>query len=120
MSDADFFIALERRRTEALVRRDLAAARALHAPDYQLVTPGGAAFSLDEYLGKIEAGRLIYTRWDFEGVAVRSGADLSALRYRATLCFEGGEPFEVWHLDLYERREERWVAAWSQATAIKS
>lgn len=119
MADADFFIALERRRTQALVRRDLATARELHAPDYQLVTPGGATFSLDDYLGKIETGRLIYTHWEFERVAVRIGAELTALRYRATLCFEGGEPFEVWHLDIYERREERWLAVWSQATAIR-
>lgn len=119
MQTAAFFIDLEHRRTQALVQRDLATARELHAPDYQLVTPGGAALSLDEYLGKIEAGKLLYTRWDFGAAAVRVGADLTALRYRATLAFEGGEPFEVWHLDLYARRGEQWLAAWSQATAIK-
>lgn len=119
---AEDFIALERRRTQALLRRDIAGARALHAPDYQLITPGGGAFTLEQYLGKIERAELVYLGWELGEVAVRQGADMALLRYRATLTLAGGDerPFQVWHTDSYERREGQWLAVWSQATAIKT
>ncbi|MBH9578308.1 nuclear transport factor 2 family protein [Inhella proteolytica] len=121
MKAADF-IALERRRTQALVQRDIATARALHAPEYQLITPGGGAFSREQYLDKIERGELVYLGWELGEVAVRQGTDMALLRYRATLTLAGGEerPFQVWHTDSYELREGQWLAVWSQATAIKA
>ena len=42
---------IERRRLKALVDADVAAAEELHADDFQLVTPSGAAYTKDEYLG---------------------------------------------------------------------
>lgn len=121
MRAADY-IALEQRRTQALVARDIAGARALHAPDYQLITPGGAVLTLEQYLGKLERAELVYLGWALGEVAVRAGADMALLRYRATLTLAGGseQPFQVWHSDSYERRAGRWLAVWSQATAIKS
>jgi len=120
VSPADF-VALEQRRTQALLRRDIATARALHAPDYQLITPGGGALTLEQYLGKIERAELVYLGWALGEVAVRTGADMALLRYRARLTLAGGseQPFEVWHTDSYELRDGQWLAVWSQATAIK-
>jgi Domain of unknown function (DUF4440) len=46
--DLEMFRELERTRLEALVRADMAVAEALHADDYQLITPGGAALSKRE------------------------------------------------------------------------
>ena len=121
MSPQDF-VALERRRTQALVARDIATARALHLPEYQLITPGGGALGLDAYLGRIERGELVYLGWELGELAVRQGADMALLRYRATLTLAGGaeQAFEVWHTDSYELREGQWLAVWSQATAIKA
>lgn len=116
------FIALEHRRTQALLRRDIVTARALHAPEYQLITPGGGAFTREQYLGKIERGELVYLGWELGEVAVRQGTDMALLRYRATLTLAGGseQPFDVWHTDSYELRDGHWLAVWSQATAIKT
>ena len=116
------FLALEKSRTQALVARDIATALRLHAPDYQLITPSGSALSRERYLGLIESGDLIYLGWQIGAAALRRGADMALLRYRATLTLAGGEqrPFEVWHTDSYELRDGEWLAVWSQATAIKA
>ena len=57
-ADTDAIRELERARLRALVDVDLVAARALHAQDYQLITPGGRAVSGAEYLRDIEPGAL--------------------------------------------------------------
>lgn len=120
--DLAAFLALEQRRTQALVARDIALARSLHAPEYQLITPAGTALSRERYLGLIEAGELVYLDWQIAEPQLRLGADLAVLRYRATLTLAGGneQPFAVWHTDHYERRDGTWRAMWSQATAIKN
>lgn len=119
---ADEIRSLERSRLRALVTADMAQARPLHAPDFQLITPGGVAFSRDQYLGKIEQGTLRYLRWEPDAeMAVRvSGPDSAVIRYQATLAFEGSPPFRCWHIDTYERNAQgQWQVVWSQATAIK-
>lgn len=110
---------IERTRLRALVERDLPLARRLHAPQFQLVTPGGRAFTRDEYLGKIERGDLRYLRWQPGPIDVRLQSDSAVLRYQATLEFDAGLPFDCWHIDSYERIDGRWQVVWSQATAIK-
>ena len=42
--DNEFFRQLELRRTRALVDRDMATIDALHAPEYELITPAGKVF----------------------------------------------------------------------------
>jgi hypothetical protein len=116
--------ATERARLAALVGRDMALARALHAPDFQLVTPGGRAFTGDEYLGRIERGELRYLRWEPGEIAVRVQGDAAVLRYTATLQLDSvdgpGDPFQCWHIDTYERcADGAWQVVWSQATAIR-
>jgi hypothetical protein len=118
--------ALERRRLRSLVEADLAVARALHAPDYQLVTPGGATYSRDEYLSAIASGEIDYARFEPEdeaAVAVRVSSDSAAVRYvaRIDITFPGGEDHvRVWHTDLWELGEDGWQATWSQATQIET
>jgi hypothetical protein len=116
--------ATERARLAALVGRDLPLAQALHAPDFQLVTPGGRAFTRDEYLGRIERGDLRYLRWEPDEIAVRVHGDAAVLRYTATLQLDSddgpGDPFRCWHIDSYERDAGgAWQVVWSQATAIR-
>jgi hypothetical protein len=110
---------VERSRLRALVDGDMPLARRLHAPHFQLVTPAGRAFTRDEYLGKIERGDLRYLRWEPGPIEVRLHADSAVLRYQATLAFDADAPFRCWHIDAYERIDDRWQVVWSQATAIK-
>jgi hemoglobin len=115
---------LERRRLRSLVDADLEIARALHAPDYQLITPGGRTYSRDEYLSAIESGEVDYARFEPEdesAVAVRLWTDSAAVRYvaRIDITYPGGEDHvRVWHTDLWERGDEGWRATWSHATQI--
>ena len=116
--------AIEQRRLAALRAADMAVCEELHAPDYQLVTPGGAALSKDEYLGQIAAGTLDYLRFEPLGdVAVRIlGSNAAAVRYEAAIeaNFPGGTDADrFWHTDIYERRDGRWQAVWSQVTRIR-
>jgi predicted N-acetyltransferase YhbS len=118
MPDAEFFRELERRRTQALVQRDLATLEALHAPDYQLLTPAGKAHTRESYLGLVRA-EPFYAAWDVVGeMSVRVTADMAAIRYQARLAFPSGRVVLCWHTDLYERRPAGWQAVWSQATEL--
>lgn len=122
-SSADHLREIERQRTQALVRRDMDLAWALHAPDYQLITPGGVSFGRERYLDKIAAGEMVYRQWTPGSIAVRFSERMALLRYRVTLQFDGdppGRPFDCWHLDSYELCDGVWQAVWSQATRIQS
>lgn len=114
---------LERDRLRALVDRDIVRARELHSEDYQLITPGGRAYTRDEYLGDIESGELDYARFEpISELAIRAHRDVAILRYRVAIevRFEDGiDRGEFWHTDVYERRDGRWQAVWSQATRIR-
>ncbi len=112
--------ALEAARTQALVRRDLALARELHVAGYELVTPGGTSYDLEAYLAAIEHGEIAYAAWDIEDLRARITADMAIVRYRARLTFRSGSVVACWHTDSYERQGDRWLAAWSQATAIRT
>ncbi len=118
---ADYFRALERARTQALVARDMALAWQLHAADYQLITPSGVTFTRERYLRKIEAGELVYRTWQPGDMAVRLAEKMALVRYPVTLALDAGHghgtPFLCWHTDSYELIDGRWQAVWSQATA---
>jgi hypothetical protein len=115
---------IERSRLRALVAGDIAAAHPLHADDFQLITPIGAALSREQYLGAIAAGQIKYTVWEPGDIAVRLYGPAAVIRYRARLeVIFNGHPVpqaDYWHTDAYERRERRWMVVWSQATAIGS
>lgn len=110
--------ALERRRTRALVERDLPTLEALHAPEYELVTPAGRVLGRVPYLAAI-AREPFYAAWEAGEIAVRITGDSAVLRYQALLRFPSGRELRCWHLDTYERRDGRWQAVWSQATELR-
>ena len=114
--------ALERRRLRALVERDLAVAQALHADDYELITPGAVRYSKDEYLGGIEDGSLDYEVFEPEtDVAVLLLGEAAAVRYvaRIAIRFPGGhDSGRFWHTDIWRLTDGRWQAVWSHATSI--
>lgn len=116
--DEAFFRALETRRTHALVARDMAELEALHAPEYQLITPSGKVFGREAYLGAI-AAEPFYAGWELgETMAVRVSAQMAVVRYQACLRFPSGREVLCWHTDSYEHRAAGWQAVWSQATEI--
>jgi hypothetical protein len=116
---------IERQRLAGLRNADMGSCEALHAADYQLITPGGATMSKDQYLRQIADGALDYRRFEPEGdIAVRVlGPSAAVLRYRVAIDVafpDGHDAGEFWHTDIYERREGRWQAVWSQATRIRT
>lgn len=113
--DENFFRALEAERTRALVARDVAAIRRLHAPDYELISVPGRVMSLDRYLA-LMAQDVFYAGWDLGPIRVRVGQDQAALRYAARITFPSGKVVDCWHTDIYALRSGRWQAVWSQAT----
>jgi len=114
--------AIERDRLRALVEVDMERAAALHADDFQLVTPSGRVFDRQEYLGRIACGVFDYVVWEPGEIVVRAYGDSAVLRYAADLHIKAdGKPgiiVRTWHMDLYERRQGRWQVVWSQATQI--
>ncbi|MBB3644049.1 hypothetical protein FHX14_000208 [Rhizobium sp. BK619] len=121
-TEVDNIRQIERSRLRALVAADIAAAQPLHADDFQLITPIGAALSREQYLGAIAAGQIKYGVWEPGEIAVRLYGCAAVIRYRARLevIFNGHPvpPAQYWHTDAYERRDGRWLVVWSQATAI--
>lgn len=115
---------IERQRLHALVTADLAIADPLHADDFQLITPVGAALSKADYLGGIASGDLDYRVFEpASTIAVHLYGDAAVIRYRSRLeIVSGGSHVplgEYWHTDLYERHLGQWQVVWSQATAIQ-
>jgi len=115
---ADVIRALEMRRTQALVEKNLELADRMHAPEYRLITPAGKALDKAGYLEALRSGDLTYVAWEPDAMDVRVGADMALVRYRATLRFPSGKVVHCWHTDSYELRGGEWLAVWSQATAI--
>ena len=116
-------LATERAQLVALVSGDVDAARALHHPDFQLITPRGIPLSSEQYLAEFATGRLRYVSWEPEDIAMRQIGDVAVIRYRARLEVDSDGArlagFTCWHIDSYERIDGRWLVAWSQATTIR-
>ena len=74
----EFFRTLEARRTRAIVERDLEAIEALHAPEYQLITPSGRTYSRTRYLELIKAAPF-YAAWEHGPMEVRVSVDMAAV-----------------------------------------
>ena len=123
-AEADDLRATERRRLAALVAADIELARSLHADDYELVTPGGRTLGREDYLGGIESRDLHYLVFEAASeIRVRLHGPVAILRYIARIEMEmedGVDSDRFWHTDIYELRDGRWQAVWSQATRIKS
>jgi hypothetical protein len=116
--------ATEGRRLAALVARDGAVATALHAPDYELITPTGRRISGEEYLAGVLSGELDYRVFEADGeIRVRIHATVAVLRYVARIemrIADGVDAGRFWHTDVYELRNGAWLATWSHATRIRA
>jgi hypothetical protein len=113
----------ERERLRALVEADMDVAEQLHADDFQLINPAGGALSKEEYLGGIASGGLDYLVFEpVSEIRVHLYDQAAVIRYQSQLqiVIEGQDIglSNYWHTDVYERREGRWQAVWSQATEI--
>ena len=113
--NSDHFRQLERERTRAIVSRDIEAIERAHAPEYELVTPGGHVLSRARYVELI-AEAPFYSAWEHGSMQVRASPSMGAVKYQARLTFPSGKVVECWHTDIYELRGSVWQAVWSQAT----
>ena len=115
--------AVEHERLKALVDADIDTANRLHADDFQLVNPGGATLTKKEYIGQIASGELDYLVWEPGVIDVRLYGAAAVIRYQARAqATVGGRTTPLrsfWHTDVYEKRNDRWQAVWSQATLIQ-
>lgn len=124
IGNADTLRATEVGRLRALVDTDMETAERLHAEDFQLITPGGAALSKAEYLNGVASSETNYRVWEVDSpIDVRLFDGVAILRYRSILhmIYHGDDlgPDRFWHTDSYEWREGRWQVVWSQATRIR-
>ncbi|NHQ87492.1 nuclear transport factor 2 family protein [Iodobacter sp. HSC-16F04] len=120
---ADHIRKTEHARLSALVQGNIEAASALHAPDFQLITPIGDTLSKAQYLGAIAAGQIKYLNWEPDSIDVRVAGTAAIIRYRSNLSVVFGgykvPPAQYWHTDFYELRDHIWQVVWSQATEIR-
>ena len=96
----------------------------LHSDDYQLITSGGRTLSREEYVAGIASGELVYEVFEpASDIAVRLFGNAAAVRYQARIeirfC-DSGDSGLFWHTDIYEMRDGRWQAVWSQATRTRT
>ena len=121
--EADIIRATERERLRALVDADMEVAWRLHAEGFQLVTPSGATYSREEYLGDIASGEVDYLVWEpTSEIEVRVYGEGAVIRYQAQIEIVFGDNKDVlntWHTDSYEKRDGQWQVLWSQATRIR-
>ena len=123
-NERDQIRAVERERLRSLVEADMKTADRLHAEDFQLINPLGGSLSKEQYLGLVASGEIDYLEWEPETIEVKLYGDAAVIRYRARLRIKvkglpNAPSGRFWHLDLYERRNGRWEAVWSQATQIQ-
>ena len=123
VSTDEDFRTLERTRLRALVERDIALARALHSPEFHLITPRGATYSRESYLQAVEIGKIVYLKWEAAAILVRRSGSVALLRYQAELEMPSGSrehsSLACWHTDSYELHDGFWQVVWSQATLIR-
>ncbi len=113
----------EKSRLNSLVEADMKTARAIHADDFQLITPSGRTFTKEQYLKGISSGNLDYKIFRPESeIKVKIHKKSAIIRYISTIEITVGDkyypPEKFWHTDTYEFRDGRWQAVWSQATTI--
>jgi Domain of unknown function (DUF4440) len=118
-STSDVIRETEEQRLHALVVRDIATARTLHAEDFMLTTPRGT-LSKNEYLKAVESGRLDYVVFEpVSPIRVVVAGTRATLRYRSKIGFAGnfGGTTEQSHVDTYELQDGRWQIVRSIASS---
>ena len=121
-TSADLIRETEHKRLRALVAAEIELATSLHSDDYQLITPSGQTISKQDYIGGIASGDLVYQVFEpASDIAVRLYGNAAAVRYQARIEIRFSDQRDsgvFWHTDIYEKRDGRWQAVWSQATRI--
>src|SRR4029079_8569605 len=84
-AEADLIRATERERVRGLVGGDASAVRDLHADDFQLINPSGAALSKAQYLGDVASGVVNYRVWEPGPIEVRLYGLGAVIRYQSQL-----------------------------------
>ena len=123
--DAQQLEELERSRLRSLVAGDLATAAALHADDYQLITPGGGRLTKQAYLELVASDDFSYVTFEpASALEVRVHEAVAMARYQARIVVHDADSIAddgtFWHTDIWELRDDRWQAVWSHATRIRS
>ena len=95
----------------------------MHADDFQLITPAGAALTRDEYLRVIESGQLNYVGWDAGEIIVKLHGNVAVIRYQdVRFDVNAGDRVvhrgPMYHTNVYERHGGRWQVVWSQASGV--
>jgi ketosteroid isomerase-like protein len=122
--DIDDILALEARRSEALVAGDVATLDALTAEDYTHVETGGGVRDKTGFLAILSRPGMRFTSWVIEENTVRIYGDTAVVtgRYHNTVRTPAGDqpPKQARHIRVYVRREGRWQNVAHQATLIAS
>ncbi|TMD38412.1 MAG: nuclear transport factor 2 family protein [Chloroflexi bacterium] len=123
-TSADLIRETEHQRLRALVAAEIELANSLHSDDYQLITPNGQTISKHDYIGGIASGDLFFSmQKPAYDIAVRLFGSAAAVRYQARIEIRFSDQRDsgvFWHTDIYEKRDGRWQAVWSQATRIST
>ena len=119
---ADTIRKIERERLQALVDADMVVVEQLHADDFELINPHGRVWPRKQYLGAVASGAIRYQLWSPGEIQVRVYGDAAVIHYQADLklIFHQQEVprWKYWYTNLYELRDGKWLAVWSQATEV--
>lgn len=114
---------IERQRLRSLVKPDITLAEGLHAADFQLINPAGAALTKEQYLGSLRSGQLDYVAWEAGDIVVRRYGRVAVIRYQ-DVRFEVARDGKVvhsgpmYHTNVYEARNGQWQIVWSHASGV--
>lgn len=115
-------LALEGKRTDAMVRQDIAALASLLADDLSYTHSDGRTDTKDTFLSLVSAAALRYLGIDYANQEVIGAGDAVVVRGTARMRLlrepGGRENYLVLFLDVWVRRGDRWqMVAW-QATRV--
>jgi len=120
--DVAEILALEARRSRALVEGDVATLDEITAEDYTHVETSGGVRDKAGFLGILARPGVRFTSWVIEENTVRIYGDTAVVngRYHNTLRTPDGEqpPKHARHIRVYVRQGGRWLNVAHQATAL--
>ena len=115
-------LALEAKRTDAMVRQDIGALASLLADDLSYTHSDGRTDTKESFLGLIGGSAIRYLGVDFSNQEVIDCGDAVIVRGTARMNLlkeQGGrQNYSVLFLDVWARREGRWQMVGWQATRV--
>lgn len=120
---ATMLAGLERRRAQAIVRRDVATLRQLMDRDYYHIDSRGRMRSKTELLTAIEDNRFRFRIYEIESTEVRvlegGGAALVTGIFRSLQAGASAKPFRGRFAHMWVRQPEGWKSSFHQSTEIR-